>query len=82
MICPKCGKEFSEPILPFHVERCGKETKKEEVKEEVKEKKIEQMNKEELIAKAKELEIVIENPETITKAQILEMIKAKEAPQE
>lgn len=78
MICAKCSKEFSEPILPFHVERCGKETKKEEVKE----KKIERMNKEELIAKAKELEIKIENAETITKAQILEKIKAKEAPQE
>lgn len=78
MICPKCGKEFSEPILPFHVERCGK-SKKVEIG---KPKKIEQMNKEELIAKAKELEITIENTETVKKAQILEMIKAKETPQE
>lgn len=22
MKCPKCGKEFSEPILPLHIERC------------------------------------------------------------
>lgn len=78
MKCPKCGIEISEPILPFHIERCGK-SKKVEI---CKAKKIEQMNKEELIAKAKELEIKIENAETITKAQILEMIKAKEAPQE
>lgn len=78
MICPKCGKEFSEPILPFHIERCGKETKSEEVKE----KKIEQMTKNELIAKAAELEITIENIGNTTKEQIIEMIKEKEAPQE
>lgn len=39
------------------------------------------MNKEELLAKAKELEIVIEKAEEITKAQIIEMIKEKETPQ-
>lgn len=50
--------------------------------EENKPKKIEQMNKEELLAKAKELEIVIEKAEEITKAQIIEMIKEKETPQE
>lgn len=27
MKCPICGKEFSEPILPFHIERCKKEKK-------------------------------------------------------
>lgn len=78
MICPKCGKEFSEPILPFHIERCGKEIKSEEVKV----KKIEQMTKNELIAKAAELEITIENIGNTTKEQIIEMIKEKEAPQE
>ncbi len=77
MKCPKCGKEFSEPILPFHIERCGKQKKVEENKN----KKIEQMNKEELLSKAKELEIVIEDTENTTKAQIIEMIKAKEIPQ-
>ena len=72
MKCSKCGKEFSEPILPLHEKRCG-------IKETVKgNKKIEQMNKEELLVKAKELEIVIENTENTTKAQIIEMIKAKE----
>lgn len=45
-------------------------------------KTVEQMNKEELLVKAKELEIVIENAENTTKAQIIEMIKAKETPQE
>ena len=78
MKCPICGKEFSEPILPFHIERCKKEKKVEENKQ----KKLEQMNKEELLAKAKELELTIENTEAMTKAQILEMIKAKETPQE
>lgn len=39
------------------------------------------MNKEELLAKAKELEIVIEDIENTTKAQIIEMIKTKETPQ-
>lgn len=78
MKCPKCGKEFSEPIMPFHLERC--EDKK--AKETPQEKKIEQMNKEELLVKAKELEIVIEDVEKTTKAQIIEMIKAKETPQE
>lgn len=78
MKCPKCGKEFSEPIIEFHIERCRKSQKVEEPKV----KKIEQMNKEELLAKAKELEIVIENAETVTKAQIIEMIKVKETPQE
>lgn len=77
MKCTKCGKEFSEPILPFHIERCGKQKKVEENKN----KKIEQMNKEELLSKAKELEIVIENTENTTKAQIIEMIKEKEIPQ-
>jgi len=78
MKCPICGKEFSEPILPFHIERCGKQKKVEESKP----KKLEQMNKDELLAKAKELEIIIENTESVTKAQILEMIKTKETPQE
>lgn len=77
MKCPMCGKEFSESILPFHIERCGKQKKVENNKN----KKIEQMNKEELLAKAKELEIVIEDTENTTKAQIIEMIKAKEIPQ-
>ena len=78
MKCPKCGKEFSEPIFPFHIERCGKANKKEGSKV----KKIEQMNKEELLAKAKDLGIAIENAETITKAQLIELIKSKETPQE
>lgn len=78
MKCPICGKEFSEPILPFHIERCGKQKKVEESKS----KKLEQMNKDELLAKAKELEIIIENTEAVTKAQILGMIKTKATPQE
>lgn len=77
MKCPICGKEFSEPILPLHIVRCGKGI---EVKEN-KSKKIEQMSKEELLTKAKELEIVIEDIVNITKAQIIEMIKEKETPQ-
>lgn len=77
MKCSKCGKEFSEPVLPLHEKRCcDKESKTTKIKT------IEQMNKEELLAKAKELEIVIENVENTTKAQIIEMIKAKETPQE
>lgn len=83
MKCQKCGKEFSEPILPFHIERCGR-NKKVEGEKQVKEqqnKKIEQMNKDELLAKAKELEIAIEDIENTTKAQIIEMIKEKETPQ-
>lgn len=78
MKCSTCGKEFSEPILPLHIARCGKSKKAKGNKS----KKIEQMNKEELLAKAKELEIVIENIEGTNKAQIIEMIKAKETPQE
>lgn len=77
MKCPICGKEFSEPVLPFHIKRCEKKEKAEN-----KPKKIEQMNKEELLIKAQELEIVIKDVENTTKAQIIEMIKAKETPQE
>ena len=76
MKCPKCGKEFSEPILPFHIERCGKDKKP-----ETKPKKLEEMNKNELLTRAKELEIVIEDTENTTKAQIVGMIKAKETSQ-
>lgn len=75
MKCHECGKEFSEPILNFHIERCKVKEKKEK---DSKSKKIEQMNKEELLDKAKELEIVIEDVESTTKAQIIEMIKTKE----
>ena len=71
MNCPVCKKEFSEPVLPLHIARCGKAV-------ENKTKKIEQMNKEELLAKANELQIIIENAEEVTKAQIIEMIKEKE----
>lgn len=78
MKCPKCGKEFSEPVLPFHIERCGKENKAE--KKETK--KIEKMTKEELLVKAKELEIVIEDTEKTTKAQLIELIKSTETSQE
>lgn len=49
MKCSKCGKEFSEPILPLHIERCEKSKKAEENKS----KKVEQMNKEELLTRAK-----------------------------
>ncbi|MCI8481727.1 MAG: hypothetical protein HFJ27_01200 [Clostridia bacterium] len=77
MKCPICGKEFSEPVLPFHIKRCEKKEKAEN-----KPKKIEQMNKGELLIKAQELEIVIKDVENTTKAQIIEMIKAKETPQE
>lgn len=34
MKCPKCGKEFSEPILPLHTERCIEREKKEPKKED------------------------------------------------
>lgn len=78
MKCPKCNKEFSEPVLPLHIERCKKGNQTIENKE----KKIEQMNKDELLVKAKELEIVIEDAENTTKAQIIELIKAKETPKE
>ena len=79
MKCPKCNKEFSEPVIEFHIARCGK---KENSKEDKKSKVLEKMNKEELLAKAESLEIVIEDKEATTKAQIIEMIKAKETPQE
>ncbi|MCI8309099.1 MAG: DNA gyrase inhibitor YacG [Clostridia bacterium] len=79
MKCPICGKEFSEPVMPFHIERCKENIK---TKETPQKKKIEQMNKDELLNKAKELEIVIEDIENTTKAQIIEMIKTKETPQE
>lgn len=45
-------------------------------------KKIEQMNKDELVAKAEELGIVIEDVKAVKKDEIIEMIKAKEEPQE
>lgn len=73
MRCSICGKEFSEPILPLHIARCKKSKKVLENKT----KKFEQMNKEELLVKANELQIIIENAEEITKAQIIEMIKEK-----
>ena len=78
MKCPQCGEEFSEPTFPLHVKRC----KKEEAKETLEEKKLDKMNKEELLKKAKELEIEIEDEEKTTKAQIIEMIEAKETLQE
>lgn len=33
MKCPKCGKEFSEPILSFHIERCNGNKKTDPKKE-------------------------------------------------
>ena len=33
MKCPKCGNEFSEPILPLHIERCIEKEKPEPKKE-------------------------------------------------
>jgi hypothetical protein len=33
MKCPKCGNEFSEPILPLHMERCIEEEKIKQKKE-------------------------------------------------
>ena len=52
MKCPKCGKEFSEPVLPLHVARCEKGKKIEENKQ----KKIEQMTKAQIIEMIKEKE--------------------------
>lgn len=34
MKCPYCGLEFSETVLPLHMERCEKKPKPEEKKEE------------------------------------------------
>lgn len=33
MKCLICGKEFSEPVLPLHIERCTKKEKTEPKKE-------------------------------------------------
>lgn len=33
MKCPKCGKEFSEPVLELHVQRCKSNEKAEPKKE-------------------------------------------------
>lgn len=33
MKCPKCGKEFSEPIIEFHIERCKGNEKIDQKKE-------------------------------------------------
>ena len=35
MKCPKCGKEYSQAILPFHIKRCENGDKK-EIKKETK----------------------------------------------
>lgn len=79
MNCPKCGKEFSDTVLPLHIERCKINNK--ETSEEI-EKTLDKMNKKELIAKAKEIDIVIEDEDKITKAQIIELINNKETSEE
>ena len=33
MKCPKCGKEFSEPVLELHIQRCKGDEKTEPKKE-------------------------------------------------
>lgn len=33
MKCPKCGKEFSEPVLELHIQRCKDDEKSETKKE-------------------------------------------------
>ncbi len=33
MKCPKCGKEFSEPVLELHVQRCKGNEKTDQKKE-------------------------------------------------
>ena len=69
MKCPYCGIELSDPIAEIHIESkwCIKEKNE-------KNKSIEKMNKEELLAKATESGLVIENESQITKAQLVEMI--------
>ena len=69
MKCPYCGIELSDPIAEIHIESkwCIKEKNE-------KNKSIEKMNKEELLAKATESGLVIENENQITKAQLVEMI--------
>ncbi|MBR2744943.1 MAG: hypothetical protein IKE01_06605 [Clostridia bacterium] len=77
MKCPICGKEFSDPILPLHVARCS-----DNQKDSSDEKSLEKMNKKELLEKAKELEIVIEDENKINKAQIIELINQKDSSDE
>ena len=69
MKCPYCGIELSDPIAEIHIESkwCIKEKNE-------KNKSSEKMNKEELLAKATESGLVIENESQITKAQLVEMI--------
>ena len=71
MKCPYCGIELSNPMAEVHIESkwCIKDKK-----EKVTSKPIEKMNKEELLAKAIENGLVIENENQITKAQLVEMI--------
>ena len=33
MKCPKCGKEFSEPVLELHIQRCKGDEKAKQKKE-------------------------------------------------
>lgn len=71
MKCPYCKIELSDPIAEIHIESkwCIKEKN-----EKVASKPIKKMNKEELLAKAIENGLVIENENQITKAQLVEMI--------
>lgn len=71
MKCPHCEIELSEPIAEIHIANkwCIKEKN-----EKLTSKPIEKMNKEELLAKAMEEGLVIENENQITKAQLVKMI--------
>ena len=72
MKCPYCGIELSEPVAEIHIK--NKWCVKAKSTELTDSKPIEKMNKEELLVKAAELGIEIEDKNQITKAQLIEMI--------
>lgn len=72
MKCPYCEIELSEPVAEIHIKNkwCVK-SKNTELPDN---KPVEKMNKEELLNKATELGIEIEDKNQVTKAQLIEMI--------
>lgn len=69
MICPKCGQEYSDSVIRYHMERC-------QVAEQEGKKPLEKMTVPELEAYAKEKEIDL--GEAKKKADILSLITAFE----
>lgn len=72
MLCPKCNEEYSDPVYPHHVLRCGTIPENGEVESNSKDDDLNSKKKKELIVMADSLGLPVD--ERMTKQEMIDLI--------